>query len=388
MGYKKAVISIIAVVIVTWILISSLSSVPVVHSSSPGSGSGSGGGTGSGSGPGSGLGSGFGFSLPNFNFKLPSLNLNLGSIFKIPNFHIKWPKFNITLPPLNFNLTKANTTSSSSGGGGGHGGHGSSSSVNNKVTVLQQIILNPIFLIVVVIAIAAIMSVYAIKSMSGKKPKKKSNKKDGEGKDYKKSYDSRNEKNDVLQAVPETKTYSNSESRNYILKLKNFMGWEGKGYIKPEIPEDMPLIWDYESPLDIDIEKNMQINSSDSNLNGNMTHGKIRMNISRGKNMIKGIWDDGSEEKDIVGINIRDDAQKQLTGNLGNDILKSLKNSTLRELENSIDFQNMIKSKADADKLIRLYERIYYGQKRINSNEYYEFLRYLKNAMKDPKMFM
>ncbi len=388
MGYKKAVISIIAVVIVTWILISSLSSVPVVHSSSPGSGSGSGGGTGSGSGPGSGLGSGFGFSLPNFNFKLPSLNLNLGSIFKIPNFHIKWPQFNITLPPLNFNLTKANTTSSSSGGGGGHGGHGSSSSVNNKVTVLQQIILNPIFLIVVVIAIAAIMSVYAIKSMSGKKPKKKSNKKDGEGKDYKKSYDSRNEKNDVLQAVPETKTYSNSESRNYTLKLKNFMGWEGKGYIKPEIPEDMPLIWDYESPLDIDIEKNMQINSSDSNLNGNMTHGKIRMNISRGKNMIKGIWDDGSEEKDIVGINIRDDAQKQLTGNLGNDILKSLKNRTLRELENSIDFQNMIKSKADADKLIRLYERIYYGQKRINSNEYYEFLRYLKNAMKDPKMFM
>ncbi len=388
MGYKKAVISIIAVVIVTWILISSLSSVPVVHSSSPGSGSGSGGGTGSGSGPGSGLGSGFGFSLPNFNFKLPSLNLNLGSIFKIPNFHIKWPKFNITLPPLNFNLTKANTTSSSSGGGGGHGGHGSSSSVNNKVTVLQQIILNPIFLIIVVIAIAAIMSVYAIKSMSGKKPKKKSNKKGGEGKDYKKSYDSRNEKNDVLQAVPETKTYSNSESRNYTLKLKNFMGWEGKGYIKPEIPEDMPLIWDYESPLDIDIEKNMQINSSDSNLNGNMTHGKIRMNISRGKNMIKGIWDDGSEEKDIVGINIRDDAQKQLTGNLGNDILKSLKNRTLRELENSIDFQNMIKSKADADKLIRLYERIYYGQKRINSNEYYEFLRYLKNAMKDPKMFM
>jgi hypothetical protein len=89
-----------------------------------------------------------------------------------------------------------------------------------------------------------------------------------------------------------------------------------------------------------------------------------------------------------VGINIRDDAQKQLTGNLGNDILKSLKNRTLRELENSIDFQNMIKSKADADKLIRLYERIYYGQKRINSNEYYEFLRYLKNAMKDPKMFM
>ena len=130
---------------------------------------------------------------------------------------IKWPQFNVTLPPLNFNLTNANTTSSSSGGGGGHGGHGSSSSVNNKVTVLQQIILNPIFLIVVVIAIAAIMSVYAIKSISGKRPKKKSNKKDGEGKDYKKSYDSRSEKNDVLQAVPETKTYSNSDSRNYIL---------------------------------------------------------------------------------------------------------------------------------------------------------------------------
>ena len=388
MGYKKAVISIVAIVIVTWILISSLSSVPVIHSSSPGSGSGSGGGTGSGSGPGSGLGNGFGFSLPNFNFKLPSLNLNLGSIFKLPNFHIKWPQFNVTLPPLNFNLTKANTTSSSSGGGGGHGGHGSSSNVNNKVTVLQQIILNPIFLLVVVIAIAVIMSLYAIKSMSGKKPNKKVNKKNGVRKDYKESYDSRSEKNDALQAVSETNTHRDDDSGNYILKLKNFMGWEGKGYIKPEIPQDMPLIWDYASPLNVEISRNMQIDSSDSNLKGNVTEGKIRMTLNRGKNIIKGIWNDGSEEKDIVGINIREDAQKQLTGNLGNDILKSLKNRTLRELENSSDFQNLIKSKSDADKLIKLYERIYYGQKRINSNEYYEFLRYLKNAMKDPKMFM
>ena len=39
------------------------------------------------------------------------------------------------------------------------------------------------------------------------------------------------------------------------------MGWEGKGYIKPEIPEDMPLIWDYESPLNIDIGKNIHIYS-------------------------------------------------------------------------------------------------------------------------------
>ena len=387
-GYKKGVISIVAIVVVTWILISSLSSIPVVKSSSSGSGTGQGGGSGSNTGLGSGFGSGFGFSLPNLNLSLPHLNLNLGALFRAPNFHFKWPKFNITLPPANFNSTKTNSTSSSPGGGGGHGGQGTSNSVNSKVNVIQQILLNPIFLIILIGAIAVIMSVYATRKLGGNRIKKKGGRNKNVKNDYKESYDSRADKDDILQVAPETNRPSDSEPRNYIFKLKKFMGWEGMGYIKPKIPEDMPLIWDYSSPLDIEIDRNMQIDSPDSKLKGNFPKGNLNMSVQKGLNKIRGIWNEGSEEKDIMGINIREDAQKQLTGNIGGELMNSLKNKTLRELGNSEGFQNLVSDKLSAEKLIKIYERIYYGQKRINSNEYYEFLRYLRNSMKDPKMFM
>ncbi|MHB1439793.1 MAG: hypothetical protein ACYCSO_08605 [Cuniculiplasma sp.] len=387
MRYKKAIISIAAIVLVTWILISSLSSVPVINSSSSGSGGGSNGGSGSSSGLGSGLGSGFGFNFPTFSFKFPNLNLNLGLIFKATHFHIQWPTFNLTLPPTNLNSAKTNSTSSHPGGGGGNSGHGPSSNVQNKINVIDQILLNPIFLIIIIGIVGAIMAVYLVKN-AGKHPRKPRNKKEEAKQEYRETFDSRKENMDDL---PSNAMQENRESISKlpnVINLKNFKGWGGNGFIQPDIPVDMPLIWQEQDPLNVNVCKAMEINSTDPKFQGTIGEGRFNVSIGIGLNKIMGQWNDGKEEKDIYGINIWNDAQKQMMGNLGMKLMNALRNNTLREIRGSNEFRNVVENIDDSDKLIRIYERIYYGKKSINIKEYYDFLRYIKNTMKDPKMYM
>ncbi len=388
MRHKKAIISIAAIIIVTWILISSLSSVPVINSSGSGSGGGSNGGSGPSSGLGSGFGSGFGFNFPTFNFKFPNLNLNFGLIFKATHFHIQWPTFNLTLPPLNLNTAKTNSSASKlGGGGGGNSGHGSSSSVQNKINVIDQILLNPIFLIIIVGIVGVIMAVYIVKN-AGKHPRKPRNKKGETKQEYRETFDSRKENMDDLPSNVIQENRESISNLSKVISLKNFKGWGGNGFIQPDIPVDMPLIWQEQDPLNVNVYKAMEINSTDPEFRGKIGEGRFNVSIGRGINKIMGQWNDGKEEKDIYGINIWNDAQKQMMGNLGTKLMNALKNNTLREIRESSEFKNVVENIDDSDKLIKIYERIYYGKKSINIKEYYDFLRYIKNTMKDPKMYM
>lgn len=373
MTYKKAVVSIIALVVVTWVLISSLSAIPVMNSQSGGSGTGHGTGTGTGSGSGTGTGSLFGFHFPTLNLHLP--NFNIGSAFAnlLSKLHITLPKLNITLPQTG---AKANSTSSSPGGG--NTGSGTTTNTKHDVT---PVVINPLFLEIFMVIFIAMAVILVAKSTFNRKKTGKPDQPDTGEELF--EYNSREgkEENGAVESggSPDQKTLD----PRAIPQANSFLSWNGNGLIKPKIPDDMPLLAKAGESLDISCPEDMKLFSNGTELSMNKN-----ALIVKGRNLLTGQSHSGNDTKTITGIDPMEDSQRQMIANFGESILNRNRTKTLREIILESDLSSLISNKEKLISAIGIYEKIYYGRKNINMNDYYEFLRSLRDALREPKVFM
>jgi ASC-1-like (ASCH) protein len=375
---KKAILSIAAIVAVTWILISSLASIPIVKTSASSDGN-------NGNGSGLGQGSGSFLNLGNgLDLKFPNLNLSFLLPFAMPNFHFKIPKFNFSFFNFKNNGTQ-NSTLLTNGGGGT--GPSSGTGTSHKVSI-TSFILNPIYLVILIAVSAGLIGLYALKSYKKGDKKRGGNNSKRQYNEFTEVYDSTKADRSTLNLRKNEKNLTTDQSSYYQSKLIDFLGWGGKGSIKPQIPEDLPLLCESSGSLKIELSRKMSLIDDGMNVSNEIVDGQLLINIKKGINIFKGTWENGNEQKIIKGVDLYTDAQKQLIENLGGKLMNALKSSTLREMEKKDDLSKLIKDKNSFDKLISLYERIYYGRKSISTNEYYTFLRYLRDSLRDPKIYL
>lgn len=373
MSNKKAVISIIALVVVTWVLISSLSAIPVTNSQSGSTGTGGGTGSGTGTGTGSGTGSLFGFHFPSLKLNLPNLNIGASLANLFSKLHIKFPNLNVTLPQTG---AKANATSTSPGGGGG--GTGSTSSSHNAITPL---VINPLLLEIFMVIFIGLAVLMVIKSTFSRKKDRKPDNSGMDGELF--EYNSKEVEERGLQIEKDASAKTERFIPRSIPQVMPFSPWKGEGLIKPDIPEDMPLFARAGKNLNINYPENMKLFSND----GEMLR-KPEVQITEGKNTLKGQSDSGNETKTIMGIDPKEDSQRQMIANFGENILNRNRTKTLREIMSESNLSGLISNKESLYRAVSIYEKIYYGKRDINMNDYYEFLRSLKNSLKEPKIFM
>lgn len=373
MSTRKAVVSILALVVVTWVLISSLSAIPVINAQSGSTGTGGGSGSGTGTGTGSGTGSLFGFHFPTLKLNLPNLNIGAFIANLFSKLHIKFPNLNITLPQTG---AKVNATSSSPGGGGG--GTGTTSSNHNAVTPL---VINPLLLEIFMVIFIGLAVLMVVKSTFSRKKGRNPPSSDIQGQLF--EYNSKEEvEMNVHMEIDGLAKTERLTSRS-IPQVIPFSPWNGEGLIKPDIPEDMPLFARAGESLNVTYPENMKLFSND----GEMVK-KSKIQITEGKNILNGQSDSGTETKTIMGIYPKEDSQRQMIANFGENILNRNRSKTLREIMEESNLSQLISSKESLYHAVSIYEKIYYSKMDINMNVYYEFLRALKNSLKEPKIFM
>jgi len=391
---KTILLSLIAVIIVTWLLAASITQIQPVSgspgtsgtnsggggSSGSGGSTGSGVGTGSGSGFGlSGLGGSSGFNLPHFNFTLPKFNLNLSWL------NIHFPKLNFTLPSLG-NIFGSGGGGSSGGSGGsgssGSGGSGSGSSSGSGGTSLSTTphpVLPPIneILIIIILSIVAVFAVVLTLSKMSFSRKKDS--------------DEEENGNDLLlsvSAADEDKNLNSSEisigAGEAVAPLK---GWSsGNDIIRPDVKPDLPLIWSSEDRLGIDYDPDETLKSNcDIHIE---SAGKAIIIPRNGCNMIEAGEGRHREMKFIRGVRYESDVIDLVRLNIIKETYFQNEDLTIREIIDKIPSGRNIKDRSELPLLVEIFERSFYGKMKLDRKGYEDFLYGLSKTMTKPKVII
>lgn len=363
---KSAIIFFILIFLVSWLLISSLSNVHVENvrttgSSGTGSGSGSGSSTGSGSGSGSasnlssigGLNLN-GLNLFNFNFSFKGITGIINNL-KFPTISLKLPNFNIPSVGSSANLG---------------GGSGLSNDISNVVNLIH---INKYIIIFIFIVISVVILVYTIISRN----KVRSGKKRTQS--YALMEDSIPD-NQILEERIETIPVKNDEIKtvknDLTLKSIPLKGW-GEALIMDftEIPNDLPLIWDYETALKIKTPEGTQLKIYGKENSEEVISGVCKIGI--GKNRFHAIFNEKRDEKIVIGTKYENEIRDTLLVNLESNINEEIANKTVREI---------LRINDDSKILIEIFERTVYGKKKIDRTTYEKFLHKIKTVFSNPRI--
>ena len=366
------ILSVIAMVIVTWLLISSLSTINNIEPSGSSSNSGTSGhnggsannGNGGSIGSGSGTGGVLGSQL--FNFNLPTFNFNL-DFLQFPKLVIPFPNFGfptIQFPGINlFNDLPQKTFS----------GGGSSSSTNSALTKIVPIIINIDFLIILFSVLGAFMVFVVLrkhtKTNHGKTKKEVRKKVDTDNALYKSLKEELEfgELNDGQKAL-----------FNFEIEKIPYEGWGGEGIIRPHIASDLPLTWDIHNNLEIDRDKGTILELNDEIIESNI------LNIKLGSNKISAVGDHNSQKLKILGVNYEEHVRDTAIINIPEEFARKTNSYTLREIYNMNEIGEIFATDRKLDKALLTFDRVYYGKKGISREEYETFLRSVKSDLKKP----
>jgi hypothetical protein len=389
---KTILLSLVAVIVVTWLLAASITQIQPI-SGSPGnsgtnsggggfSGSGGstgfGGGTGSGLG-GSGLGGSFGFNLPHFNFTLPKFNLNLSM------FNIHFPKLNFTLPSLGNIFGSGGGGSSGGSGGSGSSGSGGSGSAGGSGSggtsasttphpVLPHV--NQILIIIIISIVAVFAVVLTLSKMSFSRKKDSAEEENG---------------NDLLLSVA---TADEDESMNNLEisigageTIAPLKGWSsGNDIIRPDIKPDLPLIWSSGDNLSIDYDPDETLKSS---CGIHMeTAGKATLTPTNGCNVIEAGVGRRREMRFIRGVRYESDVIDLVRLNIIKETDFHNEDLTIREIIDKIPIGRNIKDRGELPLLVEIFERSFYGKMKLDRKGYEEFLYGLSKTMTKPKVII
>ena len=392
---KKAIaITMVVVIVASWILISSINNLQPIQSglngptSGPGSkssGTGSGNGISGSGGPGSG--NIFNFPNLNFNFNLPSLNfgsLHLPNIptFNIPFIHFQLPSFNLNIfgSPHTNKLPPRNKT------GGSNSGAGQKSTSSNPI---NPIVINEFIILIIVGVLAFVMAVWLILRVKrggfferiAKVPKIKYGDQDYSLSDL---YVEPKREEENLRNKQEDKPFE-----PYTFKQHETMmaGWGGKGIIRPMIPEDLPLSWALNSPLGIatDHEAKMEINGAEIvKTDGDHTY----ISLKNGCAELSAKHSLQTDRKLIRGVQYNDDIKDVFRLNMKDYLSQENQSMTFREIiKNDENLKKILRQKDEFKIALSAFEKIFYGAKEADRKVYEAFLRGLMRGIYKPKIF-
>ncbi len=374
--------------LLAWLMISSIHLVQPTSSQGGSSsnqqgtdGPGSGG-SGSG-GSGSSGGYNFDFSL----FRLPSFNFP----FKIPNW-FSWFNFgnhSNSVPPITGTFPAQGDGYGTGGGGGagssgqgGQTGSGNSNSGNPTKKDPPQFVIPPELLIIVVV-IALILAGTAF-AVANRKSFSKGTKQVAVA-----------EPTMLAKENPPdlpTSVFDPSSELFGEEKVAPLAGWGRSGFIKPDISEDLPLIWSLDDPLKIETPQGAKLAFSGNNvpLQSENSADFTSLNFSFPCNQISGELNGVKDEKWIRAVHYDEDVTKLFRLNLINSSGIDLKSKTAREIARHLvaEHPELIRDKGSLFGLTRIFERAFYGRKVIRRKEYESFLMSLAGALNSPKVII
>ena len=385
-------------IIVTWLLVASITQIQPI-SSSPGtsgttsgggsSGSGSGTGFGSGSGSGSGLSGGggsLGFNLPHFNFTLPKFNFNF------PNINQYLPKLNFAFPNLGSLFGSGGAGLFGSGGGSGSGGTGgsgsssgagsggSSGSGGTSQSTTAHPVLPPInqFLLIIIISVVAVSAVVLTLSKMSFSRRKNSDK-DEEG---------NQELLPSVAAPNESENYKDSQVRiGAGESIAAMEGWSnGDDLIKPEINEDLPLIWSTGVTVGIDYNSDATLDAS-CDLHTE-SRGKAVAIPGKSCNVIRASMGKHLETKYIRGVLYENDVVDLMHLNILNEAGFRQDDLTVREIIERMSSNWHFKDRSELPLLVEIFERSFYGKMQVDRYNYEQFLYGLSHSMVKPRVII
>jgi hypothetical protein len=425
---KPTLLVLIGAILIAWLLISSIHPIQPIASaggsSSSSTQSGSGGQQQSSSAGGGGGGSSGSITF----FRLPSWNIHFPNLF-----HFNWPSFNLTLPSFklpnikfpNFgfgggggsgsgssqgsgsgsgscssSISCGNGSGGGSGGGssGGSGGQGGSSvgSVQAQSTTTRQQQKQPVFtiprdlliaLVIIVLIAAGTLLVLRSRNAISSRLKKNSAQTLVEPAEPLITVE-----HDAAKSLPFALEFEPSE------KIASYEGWAAakRGFLKPNIDGSLPLIWSLDEPLELeapagsivyfgkDTPVQMSI-SKNQDFFGSLT-------LTDAANVVHASYNGMTDVKWIRAVHYDEDVMKHFRLNflLSSEEEKELGAMTPREIVNKIisEKTGLVKDKMSLLSLVKIFERAFYGKKKISRKEYELFLHSLEASLSSPKVII
>ncbi len=369
---KAVLVSIVALVIVTWVLVSSINTVPQLSNGKTdniGSTGNTGNKLGNLTGP-SGIGTnnlsrGFLFG----NFKFPDLNLSRLS-FNLSLFNFTLPAFpaffNFSLPSF------GNLFGGKSGSSQSHSTGTSGNSNGNGKTPVNTFKLPPIVVYIIIAVMVVLVAVIASLSVANYRKREKS--------------DSAQQllEEQVLQFDPEVQ---NSNSRDaQVFRVKPFKGWKGESdLINPGIPGDLPLVYPVDSDMPVELSRPATLEIDNGNINDS---GKSIYNVrlSKGCNTLTASNEEEAETKNVRGVVVREEMSLLLRINLLSGTTIEGEPKTIREISRLLETEGIIKDRRKFADLIEIYERAFYGLKETALEDFQNFLYGIRDTFTEPKM--
>jgi hypothetical protein len=364
---RDAVIILVIGLISLWLLTSSIRVVTLpITPSSQGGGGGSGAPT---------------ISPPLINITIPHSkgpviklpNLTLPSV-PIPVISIELPIPNITRRVAMINVTQPHPPQQGGINGTGHGsGMGSGGKATQQVATVPQLPITAVLAALVIIMVAS--SVFAVLTTRGKGPKV-SETEGGAGDVAKLSIQPTAPVRGVTEGYVEPNIELLPNER-----INSLSGWGGGNLLRVGIPPDLPLIWGVNEPLKYEVKDDVVVKASSGLLisNGQITAPR------EGCYEVTGESSEGSEH-----LNIRfTDYSKDLERLFRLNMVVGLKNSssmTPRELVNKLINDGVIRNRAEAIKMTRIFEGAYYGKRSIGRADYEAFIRALGKSHANPRV--
>lgn len=399
---KNLAVLLVLMLLLGWLVASSISSfqVDVSGTNSTGSGSGSGGsgsgssgqgggtGTGQTGGTGSGSGTGgFNFGFPtnlNFlgSFKLPNLNLSL------PNFNLKFPHFNLTFPHLNLsglkfgffntsNISLGTTVGNGTSGGGSSGGGTNLHNPKNP-TQVNLLHINTTVLIALIVAVAALISIVAVRQIVTQKRDKNTQSE---------------EEVDLIEESVVVEEQSEVEKMNRLQKMDAheravpFSGWDpGNGLISFNIDLKLPLVWEKSVPLDFRLAKGARLREPElpaTNGGETLSYAPVSScTLFNAKTLTleDRFW--------VRAVSYNDEIRRLFLLNFG-DSIGNFKNMTSREImRKMIEENTAIKDQKALESVISMYERTFYGKKDQGRSEFENYMFSVYSALEDARIIV
>lgn len=366
---RDAVVTLVIGLIALWLLTSSIRIMTLPVSSSP---QGGGGGLKAPS-----------ISIPVINITVPhskSPSIKLPSLtlpsVPIPMVIIELPIPNMTskAPLINISLPHRSSSGISNGTGTGRGqGSGNGNALQQQRVSMPQIPTAVILAILIVVMIVS--SILAALSMRNRSTRSMGE--EGEGKGIVKLTAPQlpvvKVTNEVL-PVTEVKLLPNE-------RVMPFSGWGGGHILKINIPPDLPLIWGVNEPLTYEVTGNATVKPG----SGLIINGSQITAPSEGCYEIIGESSSGSERLVIRFTDYSKDVENLFKLNvLAN--LKNPGNLTPREAVIKLAEDGVIKNKAEALRMVKIFEGAYYGKRTVSRSDYENYLRYLSRSHSDPKV--
>lgn len=407
MPSRSVLATIVALVFVTWILVSSVNTVQIPSQGNTGSNgstkntgpTGNPNGTGQ-SGPGTNATGTKNTLIGSLTFPtltLPNLHLNLSFLnilYKIalmilhflqPVFHVLFLfmefvgylvgyliELIIMLLPSWFHLGKANMNNSPilhhpisrtvTGGPSGTAGS----------TMLAM----PAFITYIIIGLAVILiAVTGLSSISNRKKKKS---------DSMQNFPDDN----ILLVNPSTRKTGYSYIPHNVVSVP-FLGWSrGNDLINPEIPADLPLIYPAGKPLSVHMRTAGLLKGEYTLVNQN---GDQDYSIALPEGCTETSAKSGleSEKKVFRGVNIRNEISLLMRLNLASLLPESAldaEHKTVRELLYSEEMKGLLAGDRKLSEMIRSYEKAYYGLKETDWSQFQQYLYCIRDTFADARI--